>query len=236
MKGAFTGAVSDTLGFFRAANGGSIFLDEIGELSHELQAKLLRVLQESRVVPLGSTKGWPIDVRVICATNKDLRQLVLDGTFRKDLYFRLNVVQLELPPLRDRKDDILILAKYFLDKQAKLYREPPKDISAAAAKVLVEYDWPGNVRELANVVEHAYILSDSAEIKPSALPADVLTGALMTPEQQAFPTMEKVKEKLVLQALQATNGRKMAAAKLLNIDHRKLSRLIKKYNLQPTWK
>ena len=236
MKGAFTGAISDTLGFFRAADGGTIFLDEIGELMLDLQAKLLRVLQESRVLPVGSTKPYPVDIRVLCATNHDLRQMVLDSKFRADLYFRLNVVQLEVPPLRVRKEDVPILADYFLDKQAQLYNEPPKKLTPAALKILVDYDWPGNVRELANVTEHAYIVSTSQQIAPEALPMEVLTGSLLPQNDKAFPTMDKVNERLVLRALQAVNGRKMAAAKLLKIDHRKLSRLIKKFNLQPTWK
>jgi len=236
MRGAFTGAISDTLGFFRAADAGTIFLDEIGELALDLQAKLLRVLQESRVLPVGSTKPYPVDVRVLCATNHDLRQMVLDAKFRADLYFRLNVVQLEVPPLRVRKEDVPILASYFLDKQAKLYNEPPKELTTAALKILVDYDWPGNVRELANVIEHAYIVSTSNQITPEALPTEVLTGCLLPQDDKAFPTMDKVNERLVIRALQAVNGRKMAAAKLLKIDHRKLSRLIKKFNLQPTWK
>jgi len=236
MKGAFTGAITDTLGFFRAANKGTIFLDEIGELADGLQAKLLRVLQESRVLPVGSTKAYPIDVRVICATNHDLRQMVLDGKFRADLYFRLNVVQLEVPPLRVRKEDVPVLARYFLGKQAQLYNEPAKRLSAAALKIMVDYDWPGNVRELANVVEHAYIVSKSREITTEALPTEILTKSLVLEDDKAFPSMDKVNERLVIRALQAVNGRKMAAAKLLKIDHRKLNRLIKKFDLQPTWK
>ena len=236
MKGSFTGAISDTLGFFRAANSGTIFLDEIGEMAVELQAKLLRVLQECTVVPVGSTKSYPVDVRVICATNKDLKQVVLDGKFRSDLYFRLNVVQIDLPPLRDRKDDVIILSKYFLERQARLYDEPSKLLSDRTLKVLLEYDWPGNVRELANVMEHAYILSESSVIEPSALPSDVLTGGLLAIQDEGFPTMDKVKKRLIVRALEVAKGRKMAAAELLGIDHRKLARLIKKYNLQPTWK
>ncbi len=236
MKGSFTGAISDTLGFFRAAHNGSIFLDEIGELESGLQAKLLRVLQELSVVPVGSTKPYPVNVRVICATNHELRQMVLDGSFRADLYFRLNVVQLELPPLRLRKEDIPILADYFLEKQAQLYNEPLKRLSAGALKILVDYDWPGNVRELANVMEHAYVISASSHITPSSLPTEILTGGILLDSEKAFPSLDKVNERLVIRALQAVNGRKMAAAKLLRIDHRKLARLIKKFNLQPTWK
>ena len=236
VRGAFTGAISDTLGFFRAANGGTIFLDEIGELVPDLQAKLLRVLQESRVLPVGAIESHDIDVRVLCATNHDLRQMVLDGDFRADLYFRLNVVQLEVPPLRVRREDVAVLAYYFLDRQAQLYNEPTKSLSPDTLKILIEYDWPGNVRELANVMEHAYIVSSTGVIGPDSLPTEVLTGSLVLQDDNTFPSLDKVNEKLVIRALQAVNGRKMAAARLLKIDHRKLSRLIRKFNLQPTWK
>ncbi len=236
-KGSFTGAINDTLGFFRAANGGTIFLDEIGEIEVELQAKLLRVLQESSVTPVGSTKPFPINVRVICATNRDLKQMVREGTFRADLYFRLNVIKIEIPTLKDRKEDISILAEYFLQKQAKLYREDQKTLSRNALDVLESYDWPGNVRQLANAMEYAYITSKSNIIDVTALPIDIVAGDLILAEQdKVFMSFEQLKKKMVIQALQKTNGKKMAAAKLLKIDHRKLSRLVEKFDLSPTWK
>jgi len=141
-RGAFTGAVSDTMGFFRAANGGTIFLDEISEIPLELQAKLLRVLQEGCITPLGATKAFPVDVRVLCATNNDLSQMVKAGDFRADLYYRLNVVTLEVPPLRQRKEDILPLAKFFLGNQSAFYDEPAKMLSKAAENLLLNYAWP----------------------------------------------------------------------------------------------
>jgi two-component system response regulator AtoC len=239
VKGAFTGAFSDTLGFFRAANGGTIFFDEISELPLDLQVKFLRVLQEGEITPLGSTKAFPVDVRVLCATSCDLREMVRNGKFRADLYYRLNVVSLEISPLRDRKEDIVILAKYFLDKQAKLYDRPAKRLTSAAMKILTDYDWPGNVRELANVIERVCVLSQSEEeIGPSMLPMEILVGDIL-PEQeqeQEFPAMDEVNKKLVIRALQATNGHKMAAAKLLKIDYGKLSRFIKKHKLYPNYK
>lgn len=235
VKGAFTGAISDTLGFFRAAHQGTIFLDEIGELSIELQAKLLRVLEESCVTPLGATQSYAVDVRVVCATNHNLRQLVQQGKFRTDLYYRLNVVQLEVPPLRARQDDIVLLAEYFLGKQAELYSEPPKKLTPSAVKLLTGYNWPGNVRELANIMERAHIMSPSDKIGPSAFPTEILTGDILAELEHDFPTIDQANRKLVLRALQATNGRKMAAAKLLRIDHRRLNRLTKKYNLRPTY-
>jgi transcriptional regulator with PAS, ATPase and Fis domain len=235
VKGSFTGAVSSTLGSFRAAEVGTIFLDQIEKLSLALQAKLLGVFLESRVTPVGSTKSYPVNVRVICATDCDLRQMVRDGNFRADLYFHLNVLRLDLPPLRERKEDIIILAKYFLDRQAQLYNGHSKTLSPGAIKILTSYNWPGNIQELANVMEQAYIFSDSDEIRPSELTLDILTEDIVPEQDRGFPTLDQANKKLVINALTATNGQKMAAAKLLRIDHRKLSRLIKKYNIQSTW-
>lgn len=236
-RGAFTGAVTDTLGFFRAADGGTIFLDEIGEIELGLQAKLLRVLQESCVIPVGSTKACPVDVRVVCATNRDLKQMVHQGTFRADLYFRLNVIKIEVPPLNERPEDILLLANHFLQKQAQLYAEPVKELTPEAEQILLEYQWPGNVRELANAMEHAYITSKVNKIAPSSLPEDILAGDLLLPmREDEFMSFTQLQKKLVICALQKTSGKKMEAAKLLNIDHRKLDKLVRKFDLQPTWK
>ena len=237
VKGSFTGAVMDTVGFFRAADGGTIFLDEIGELDLDLQAKLLRVLQESSVTPVGATKPHPIDVRVICATNRDLKHMIREGTFRADLYFRLNIVTLEVPPLRDRREDILLLAGHFLEKQAVLYNEPVKELSPETERTLKSYGWPGNVRELANVIEHAHITARTDVIEPSELPSDVLTGDIaLAMQQDEFPSFKQLQKQLVVRALQRTNGRKMATARLLEIDHRKLDRLVEDFDLQPSWR
>jgi transcriptional regulator with GAF, ATPase, and Fis domain len=238
VKGSFTGAIQDTLGFFRAADGGTIFLDEIGEIALDLQAKLLRVLQESAVMPVGATKPCPIDVRVICATNRDLRDMVREGKFRADLYFRLNVMKLEVPPLRERKEDIVVLAQHFLDSQARLYGEPQKQLAAETIKILQRYYWPGNVRELANTMEYAYIKSNAPWIEPVSLPTDILLGDILLPNQKEdeFVNFSEFQKRMVIHALQKTNGRKMAAAKLLKMDHRKLARLIEEFELQPTWK
>jgi transcriptional regulator with PAS, ATPase and Fis domain len=236
-KGAFTGAVSETLGFFRAADKGTIFLDEIGEIELDLQAKLLRVLQESRVTSVGSTVSHPIDVRVICATNRDLKQMVQEGTFRADLYFRLNVFKLELPPLRERQEDIPVLSQHFLDKQARLYDEPSKQLSGESLQILNAYHWPGNIRELANAMEYAYISSKAEIIEPTALPEDILCGDLLAGDSdEAFMDFEEMQKRMIIRALHKTRGRKMAAAKLLKIDHRKFSRLVDEFGLAPTWK
>jgi transcriptional regulator with PAS, ATPase and Fis domain len=237
VKGAFTSAVHDTLGFFRAAEGGTIFLDEIGEIEPDLQAKLLRVLQESRGTPVGSTESMPVNIRVICATNRDLKQMVRKGTFRADLYFRINVFKIEIPPLRERKKDILILANHFLAQQAELYHESVKKLSPETIRILLDYDWPGNVRELANVMEHIHIASDELVIEPHFLPTDVLNRDLELPlEDDSFMSFEDLQKKLVIRALQKTKGRKMATARLLKIDHRKLDRLVEDFNLEPTWR
>jgi transcriptional regulator with PAS, ATPase and Fis domain len=237
VKGSFTGAVMNTLGFFRAADGGTIFLDEIGELGFDLQAKLLRVLQESSVTPVGATRSYPVDVRVICATNRELKQMIREGTFRPDLYFRLNIVTLEVPALRDRTGDILLLADYFLEKQASLYDEPVKKLSPQTEQILKNYDWPGNVRELANVIEHAHITSRTKLIEALSLPSDLLTGDIvLAMQQEKLLSFKQLQKQLVIRALQKTNGRKMATARLLEIDHRKLDRLIEQYNLRPAWK
>ncbi len=234
VKGAFTGATDNTVGFFRAADGGTIFLDEISEIPLELQAKLLRVLQQQAVTPLGSTQSFAIDVRVLCATNRDLGQMVRDGEFRSDLYYRLNVVNLEVPPLRQRREDIMPLAEYFLANQSAFYGEPPKRLKDEAVDLLMSYEWPGNVRELANAIERAYVLTPESEIKPSALPFEILVSDTKPYPNHKIPTLDEVKRKIVLQALNFTGGRKIAAAEILGIERRKLNRIIDKFNITPS--
>jgi len=236
VKGAFTGAVDNTLGFFRAADGGTIFLDEISEIPIELQAKFLRVLQDSAVTPLGSTKSYPVDVRILCATNRDLRELVEEGTFRSDLYYRLNVVNLEVPPLRQRKEDILALAEYFLANQSSFYNEPSKVLSADAKQLLLNYAWPGNIRELANAMERAYVLTIDQEIQPAVLPFEIIVADSELYPKHELPTLDEVKRKIITQTLEYTRGRKIAAAKILGIERRKLNRLIEKLNISVTEK
>jgi len=231
VRGAFTGAISDTLGFFRAADGGTIFLDEISEVPLDLQAKLLRVLQESTVTPVGSVKSHPIDVRVLCATNRNLKELVDSGKFRADLYYRLNVVTIEVPPLRKRRQDIVPLAEYFLARQAELYNEPPKRLSPEALQLLENYSWPGNVRELANVMERAYVLTMSDTITPEALPTEIIVAVPSQNDELRLPTLDEAQRKVIVQALKATGGRKMAAAKILGLERRKLNRLIDRLNI-----
>jgi DNA-binding NtrC family response regulator len=234
VRGAFTGAVDTTLGFFRAADGGTVFFDEISEIPLELQAKLLRVLQEGAVTPLGSTKSYPVDVRVLCATNTDLREMLKEGTFRADLYYRLNVVNLEVPPLRQRKEDILPLAEYFLANQSTFYGEPPKVLSPTVKKLLLNYAWPGNARELANAMERAYILTPGYQIQPAAIPFEVIIADSQLYPKHELPTLDEVKRKIITQTLEFTKGRKIAAAKILGIERRCLNRLIDKLNISPS--
>jgi len=231
VRGAFTGAVDTTLGFFRAADGGTIFLDEISEIPLELQAKLLRVLQEGAVTPLGSTKSYPIDVRVLCSTNCNLHEMVEEGNFRSDLYYRLNVVNLEVPPLRQRKEDILPLAEYFLANQSAFYGEPPKVLSPTAKKLLSNYAWPGNVRELANAIERAYVLTTGREIQPVVLPFEVIIVDSPSYLKHELPTLDEVKRKIITRTLEFTKGRKIAAAEILGIERRRLNRLIDKLDI-----
>ncbi|HDM89892.1 MAG TPA: sigma-54-dependent Fis family transcriptional regulator, partial [candidate division WOR-3 bacterium] len=172
-KGAFTGATKNKEGLFKAAEGGTILLDEISEASPRIQVKILRALQEKEITPVGSTKTIKVDVRIIASTNADLEKMVAEGRFREDLYYRLNVVYIHLPPLRERKDDIPLLTNHFLKKYTSLYNLPPKKISDETMKILLEYSWPGNVRELENAIERAVILSEGDVIKPADLPEKI---------------------------------------------------------------
>ncbi len=231
VKGAFTSAIDSTLGFFRAADGGTIFLDEISEIPAELQAKLLRVLQERTVTPLGSTKSYCVDVRVLCATSRDLHEMVRDGSFRADLYYRLDVVRLEVPPLRERKEDIIPLAEYFLANQAVFYGEPAKRIGRQVQELLLGYSWPGNVRELANAMERAYVLTAGDEIQAAALPFEIIVADYSSYPQNELPRLDDVKRKVISRTLEFTQGKKMAAAKILGIERRQLNRLIDRLNI-----
>src|SRR5581483_8226370 len=165
VKGSFTGALDDKKGLFELANGGTIFVDEVGDLSAKVQKDLLRVLEEREVRPIGASKSVPVDVRIVSATHRDLKEMVREGTFRQDLYYRLNVFSLMLPPLRDRKEDLPLLAERFLEDVANDASVPPKRIDPAALKKLLAYDWPGNVRELKNLLERTALLAKGDVIR-----------------------------------------------------------------------
>lgn len=235
IRGAFTGAVNDSLGFVRSASGGTLFLDEIGELPLPQQAKLLRVIQERCVVPVGAAQPEPVDVRIIAATHRDLAAMVKAGTFREDLYFRLNVVTTNLPPLRERTDDVLPLAHHFLRLQAELYDEPCRNISPEAAAALAAYHWPGNVRELANVMESVHVLAQGNVIQFVDLPVRV-RGArpamvASTSNNASDLCLENVEKRTIEEALRRTNHCKAAASRLLGINIQRLNRRIAKLSI-----
>ena len=232
VKGAFTGAHQNTLGFMRAADGGTLFLDEIGEMPLTIQAMLLRCVEQRAVVPLGSVKAVPVDVRVVVATHRDLAAMVEQGTFREDLYYRLNVAKVQVPPLRDRADDIERLARYYLKWFADLYQEPVKELSPVALTVLQQHGWPGNVRELSNAIEHAVVFSKSRQLKPSDLPDSVRAGSGSAVSGGGIVPIEQAERQLIVDALHATNGNQSRAAELLAVERRWLRRRIVRYQLQ----
>jgi Nif-specific regulatory protein len=232
-KGAFTGAVAQKKGKVELANGGTLFLDEIGEFAVALQAKLLRVLQEREFERVGGTRPMKIDVRFVAATNRGLLQAVEAGTFRRDLYHRLNVVSLTLPPLRERAEDVSLLADYFIAKASRKCRMRPKPISPEAQACLLSYDWPGNVRELEHAMERALVLGSSDRILPEDLPAEIFESASGEPSSSNFQSVVKEQKKQVVQkAMQQSNGNYIEAAKLLGIHPNSLLRLIRNLNLK----
>ena len=230
VRGAFTGAVGETLGFIRAADGGTLFLDEIGELSLPLQAKLLRVIQERCVVPVGAAHAQPVDVRILAATHRDLATMVREGTFRQDLYFRLNVVVTTLPPLRERPEDVLPLAEHFLQLQADLYDEPKRRLSPEATACLQRFSWPGNVRGLANAMESAHVLAPGEEIRVADLPLRLQSplGEGATASDLSLVEMER---RLIREALRRTGNRKAPASRLLGINIQRLNRRMERLNI-----
>lgn len=234
-KGAFTGATKSKAGLFQAANGGTIFLDEIGELPLEMQAKLLRVLQEKEVRPVGSNERETVDVRVVAATNRDLEAAYRAGTFRKDLYFRLNVVTVHLPPLRDRRSDIPVLVHHFLDRYAKASQI---QVTPAAMKSLLQYDWPGNVRELENCIARAVTLGDGKTIDVSDLPPairaeQIETGSSRAPDAGSLSTtaLAEMERMTILRVFEQAHGDKALAGKMLGISRATLYRKLKRYNI-----
>jgi DNA-binding NtrC family response regulator len=233
VRGAFSGAVSDALGLFRGANEGTIFLDEIAELSPGLQVKLLRVLQEMLVRPVGSTKAHPVDVRVIAATNRDLDRSIADGRFRQDLYYRLNVVRVSLPPLRARREDIPALVNHFLRRYNRRFRRDVKGITPDALATLTAYDFPGNVRELENVVERAFAMGAREQIGLADLPVlgTASVPATVASASGTVPRLADVEKDLILRALAFYKDDKEAAASALGISRRTIYRRLKEYGM-----
>jgi len=233
-KGAFTSAVQAHKGRFELANGGTLFLDEIGDLSAAVQVKLLRVLQEREFERVGGTKTLTVDIRLIAASNRDLEKEVALGRFRQDLYFRLNVVPLHLPPLRERPDDIPILAAHFAGKSAQKYGQPTPELEPGLVEVLLDYDWPGNVRELENLIERLVVLSNTSTLGLEFVPEKMLRalpGATPGDESTLEGAVEAVKRRMIISALQAENNNKVAAAKRLGISRSYLHRLINEFDL-----
>ena len=236
VKGAFTGAVQSKEGLLAIAEGGTVFLDEVGELPVDLQAKLLRAIQEKEIRPVGSTKRVPINVRILAATNRDLEQAVAQGVFRRDLYFRLNVLSLRIPALRERREDIPLLTGYFLERMARASGQQ-RTLSDDALKVMLSHDWPGNVRELENCLDRACALSSGPVIQVADLPGAV-TGATrgisVTDESSsAILRMADLEKKTILCTINQLNGDKLLAARMLGIGKTTLYRKLKEYALSP---
>lgn len=248
VRGAFTGAVSAKKGLFEIADGGSIFLDEIGNVSLETQSKLLRVIQEKEFIPLGDTHTHKVDCRIIAATNVDLRQAVADGRFREDLYFRLNVISIDLPPLRERTEDILLLAKHFIEKYNKEnQRNVSDDLKPEVLAALEGYYWPGNVRELEHAIERAVVLSRNPILELDCLRPEILNPQLslannggrgflgqfdMVHGVSFYDEVARFEVSLIKQALEHTGGHQSRAAKLLGLNATTLNSKIKTYNIR----
>lgn len=236
-KGAFTGADKMKKGRFEIAHGGTIFLDEVGDIPQSIQVKLLRVLQEHQFERVGGTEKIEVDVRIIAATNKDLEQKIKDGTFREDLYYRLNVVSIKIPPLRERREDILPMIENFIDKYCKENKKDKLEISKEAADVLMKYNYPGNVRELENIVERAVVLTRVKVITLNDLPMNIKGFK----EEKTLPVfgegnlteqVEALEKQLIFDALQESGGNQTKAGKLLGLTERNLRYKLKKYNIK----
>lgn len=235
-RGAFTGAVEDHEGVFLAAHGGTLFLDEVTEIPLSLQVKFLRAIQEREVTPLGSTRPVKFDVRLIAATNRDIEETVQRGSFRSDLFYRLNVVSIHLPPLRERQEDIPMLVEHFVLRFSRDYGVEPKAVARSAMQKLLDYHWPGNIRELQNVIERAFALSRAPAIEVEDLPAPIRNGApppwQSRDGEEGFPTLAEVERRAVVAALARAGGNKAEAARLLGIDRQRLYRKLEKYGLR----
>ena len=235
VKGAFTGAVADKLGLFEEANGGTLFLDEIGDLSLALQAKLLRVLQDRQIRPVGGNQLRSVDVRIIAATHRDLKIMVKDGQFREDLFYRLNVIPMRVPPLRERPDDIPLLVSHCIDKFGPRNNSKAKGVTEEAMALLMAHPWPGNVRELENVLERAIILSREELIEKNMIFDSALTVAKENLESlySDRPTLEKLEERYIKLIMSEVNSKKDEAATILGVSRRTLYRKERTYGMIP---
>jgi len=235
VKGSFTGAVRDKQGLFVVAEGGTFFLDEVSETSTAIQVKLLRVLQEREVVPVGGTKPTKVDVRVVAATNADLDKAIKEGRFRADLYYRLNVIPITIPPLRERKDDIPLLVDHFLER----FTSGAKRVSDSAMEILTAYDWPGNVRELENIIERAVILEDADEVTAESLNVSIFPERMRKRARAVSEgtlgisgvTLDELEQRYLLQILEETGWKKKNAAEILGINPSTLYRKLQRYGM-----
>ncbi|HET8637705.1 MAG TPA: sigma-54 dependent transcriptional regulator [Acidobacteriaceae bacterium] len=238
VKGAFTSAIAAKKGLFEVANGGTLFLDEIGNMGMDTQAKILRVLQDRRFMQLGGVQEIQVDVRIIAATNVDLRQAVRDGRFREDLFYRLNVISIDLPPLRSRREDIPLLATHFLKHYAEENGVPPRTLAADALRALIDYDWPGNVRELENAIERGVVLSSGPVIGSDLLPGH-LTGRNYStsllehnPNASLFDILEDIERRIIIDKLEHCNWNQTDAAEQFRIPLSTLNQKIKRLNIE----
>jgi DNA-binding NtrC family response regulator len=238
VKGAFTSAVNAKKGLFEVANGGTLFLDEIGTMSMDMQAKILRVLQDKRFMHLGGTSEIQVDVRIVAATNVNLQQAVRDGRFREDLFYRLNVICLELPPLRQRREDVPLLAQHFLNFYAAENGTEAPSLTPEALRILMDYEWPGNVRELENAMERGVVLSTTRTITPELLPSQ-LTGSTYSaalldhrPDASLFDVMEEIERRIIADRLERCHWNQTEAAEYFKIPLSTLNQKIKRLNVE----
>jgi transcriptional regulator with PAS, ATPase and Fis domain len=238
VRGAYTGATSSKKGLFEAADGGTLFLDEVSAISPDIQVKLLRVIQEREFRRLGSLENVQVDVRIIAATNTDLQVAVQQGTFRDDLYYRLNVIVVKIPPLRERSEDILLLSKHFINKYGAENQREGLTLEPSALKILMEYNWPGNVRELENVIERAVVLSQGNSISSDLFPRNLLIPYPEKPdkfEQSTAPLKDRVgnfEKAIILAALEKTSWNQKRAAQLLSVNATTLSEKLKRFKIR----
>jgi transcriptional regulator with PAS, ATPase and Fis domain len=233
-KGAFTGAVSQKKGKLEIADGGTLFFDEMGELTPAIQAKLLRVLQDHQFERVGSTRPIKVDIRLIAATNRDVDEAVRTGIIRKDLYYRLNVISLKMPPLRERREDILPLTRHFIRKCAKKSKRRINGIDPTAEECLLAYDWPGNVRELENAIERAVVLGSTEVLLAEDLPEPIIEAQTARPDSTALfhEAVKESKRRIILRAFDQTDGDYMETAKMLGLHVNNLHRLITNLDLR----
>jgi two-component system, NtrC family, response regulator AtoC len=230
-KGAFTGAAATKIGLLESASGGTVFLDEVGEMPPTMQVRLLHVIQERRILRVGSTRPIDLDIRIVAATNRDLKHEVAQGNFREDLFYRLNVVTIPLPGLSERRDDIPLLVNHFIDKYSLAFRKKVSTIQPQALQILMGYTFPGNIRELENIIERAVALTDCDQIRPQDLPQDIQHLEFDTIEGEGLLPLDELEKRYIAKVLETTGFNKGLTAQILNIPRTTLWRKLKEYKL-----